>query len=462
MEIFDTQRVEQAVICHIVVADGKVFGDFSFHSFQTAVRQFQFRNLTGNLFGFFGFGKVFSENIVGTQINIQHLFRGDQIAVGDTHLRHDGDRLSVTAVFIGIDLCIISHITGDLTGQSQKIVCGTDTDFHPAVVIKEAVVAVGEINKHPHVGEHGNDGLAALQHIDVFLHVDFKQFGAFHQGDLFHQLHFRQGKFGDGIQHGIINPDHRIGVKSQQGAQLNTAVFVSTDIIFQTFFHFDETAGFIKGTERSDLTGSRHLFDQFIAVFALFQQFGGDFDRPLGSGNLEVDPHRFQHQILFGTAGVLLTEQHPVIRLTGVEKGKTEIHHTQRQIDIQIVDRAILTLTVRVGSRAVTIQLTALGCRSIILMVEVVGNIEFRQHTEDLIGAHLFGNLLFQTENFQIQIVGTRQSKALVERQHFAFRNIGIAGALKVGNRFGKTLFLIIIKRFTAGKAEYTGSDNGD
>ena len=89
-----------------------------------------------------------------------------------------------------------------------------------------------------------------------------------------------------------------------------------------------------------------------------------------------------KHQILFRAAGPLLTQQQPVIRLLRVEKSQTEIQYAERQINVQVIHIAILTLRITVSSRSVAVKLFAAGRRSIGASGEIVRDVQFRQHSE--------------------------------------------------------------------------------
>ena len=186
----------------------------------------------------------------------------------------------------------------------------------------------------------------------MLLHVDFIQFRTFEQGDLFHQDHFREGEFRNRVQNAVIHLDFRIRIKSEQGTKFNAAVFITADIVGQTFFHFHEFFNFIIRPERGYPSGFGQIRHQFAAVLAVFQQFPGNADCSLGCRNLKIYPHRVQHKILFCPPCPLLTEQHAVIALAGVEESQSEIQYAQRQIHIQIVDGTVLALGVAVRSRS--------------------------------------------------------------------------------------------------------------
>ena len=306
--------------------------------------QFKLRKFAGNSLAALCFFQIFAICGIDTDVNIQTFFGGNKIGVGHTDLCHNGNRLGVAAVFFSVDLGAVCLVSGNLLRKLKQIVGGTETDFTPGAVVKEAVGAVREIKEETDIGEHRDNGFAALKNIDMFLHINFHQFRTFHQCDLLHQLHTGKGEVGNSIQNGIVNFDNGTGIKSQQSTQFNTAVFVTADIIGQTFFHFNKTFDFIKGAERRNFAVIAEFIDQFITVFAVFQQIRGDFHSALGGGNLKVNAGSIQHKILFCAAGALLTQQHTVIRLLSVEKGQTEVKNAERKVNVKIVDILILTL----------------------------------------------------------------------------------------------------------------------
>ena len=218
-------------------------------------------------------------------------------------------------------------------------------------MIQKTVGGIREIKEYPDVRKHRHDRFPAFQNIDVFLHIDFIQFRTFEQCDLFHQDHSRELEFRDRVQNAIIDFDFRIRIKAEQGTKFDAAVFITADVVGQTFFHFHELLGLVIRPERGYPSRFGQIRYQLAAVFAVRQQFPGNVDRSLRGRNLEIDPHRVQHKILFRTPCSLLTEQHAVVALAGVEEGQSEIQNAQRQIHIQIVDGTVLALGVTVRSR---------------------------------------------------------------------------------------------------------------
>ena len=454
MQVFNTQSVEHTEVGNIVIAQRKVLFNIRFSSYQTHVSKVKLGKLSGDLSAGNGFFQIFAVSIVDFGVDRQTLFHGYHIGMGDTHLGHDGDRLGVSTGLFSIDLGTVSLITGDVLGQFQQIIGGTDTQFPPGAVVEETVVAVGEVHKHPHVGEHHDQSLAALQNVDVLLHVDFIQLRTLHQSDLLKQLHLRSLEIRNLVQHAVIHFDLGIGIKSDQRTQFNTAVFVTADVVGQAAFHLNKPFDLLKGTERSDLTLIPHLFDQSIAILAVSKQFFSNGDRPLGGGDLKIDPHGIQHQILFGTAGTLLTQQQTVMSLLGIEKRQTEVQNAQGKVDVEVVDTAILALGVAVRSGSDSVDLLAAGSRRVVSAGKIIGNIQLRKHAQHFRGPHLFGNLFLKAENFQIKVVAHSKFDALIERKDFGFIQIAELGTLKMFDCVSDTIFLIFIKRFTAGEQQ--------
>ena len=283
-------------------------------------------------------------------------------------------------------------------------------------MIEEAVAAVGEIQENTGVGEHGGNGFATFNNIDMFLHINFHQFGAFHQRNLFHQFHLREGEIGYFVQDGIIYFDDGIRVVAQQRTQLNTAVFITADIVGKAFFHFHKPFDFIKCPEGGNFAVITQFIDKFITVFAVFQQVGGYFYCALGGCHLEIEPHCIQHQILFCTAGALFTQQQTVMSLLGVEKCQTEIQHTESKVDIQVIQAAILALRIGISTGSGTVKLTAFGGGYIISGTVIIRNIQFRQHSEHFAGFELLGNLFFKTHDFEVEVVFDCKADALIQR----------------------------------------------
>ena len=457
MEIFHPQGVEYPEVGNIVIAEGEILFDFHFGRGKLHVFDFQFGEFAGDPLAGFCLFQIFPVGSVNAVVNIQPFLGGHEVGMDHADLSHHGDSLCIAAIFFGIDLRTVCLVAGDLPGQRQQVVSGTDAHFHPAVVIEEAVVAVREVDENPHIGEHGNQRLAAFQNIDMLLHVDFKEFGPLHQGDLFHEFHFRELEIRDRIEDGVIHLDFGIGVKAHQGTQFNAAVFIAADIIGQLLFHFHETLYFVKRTERSDLAGIAHFFDQHITLFAVLQQLPGNFDGPLSSGHLEINPGHIQHQILLGPAGTLLTQQGAVIGLTGVEESQPEVNGAQCQIDIKVVDGPILTLGIGVSPVAIAaFHLPAAGCGGIVPLGKIVGDIQLRQHPEEFTGLHFFGDLFFQTEDPQIQIIFLGQKNTFIQRQDLALLQIAVPSLFKMGDSLVDAFFLIFAEIFAAADRSYS------
>ena len=462
MKIFDTESIENTVVSDIVITESQQFFDFCFCGCQFHVIQFKLGKITCDPFTAFGFFKIFTICGIDTGIDIQTFFGCHQVCMSDTNLCHNSNRLCITAVLFGIDLRAERFITCDLLRKFQKVVSGADTQFPPGVVIEESIGAVCEIKEDTNVGEHGNNGLAAFDHIDMFLHIDFIEFRTFHQSDLFHQFHFREFEIRNSIQDRIIHFDFCTRIKSEQRTQFNTTVFITADVIGQTAFHFHKTFDLIKRPERCDLTFFTHFFNQFITILAFCQQTGCHFDCTLCCGNLEINTNCIKDQILFCAECTLLTHQHTVICLLCIEKCQTEVKNTQCQVNIQIVESSVLTLCIRISTIAAAMELFTAGSGRIRAMREIIRNSQFRQHTEHFTGPHFFCNFFFQSIYFQLQIVFQSHTHTLIQIQYMIFRQIGILGTFKMHHGFIDPLLLIFINGFTTAEDECSRTTERD
>ena len=236
---------------------------------------------------------------------------------------------------------------------------------------------------------------------------------------------------------------------SQQRTQFNTAVFITADIVGQTFFHFNKTLGFVKGTERSDRTGFAQLFNQLITVAAVFQKSGGDFDGTLGGGNLEISFDNIKGQVLGNTAGALFADHNPVTRLLGVEKCQTEVNNTQRQINIEIVDRTILTGAVSIGQSVIS-SLSAAGSRRVVSVGKIITSVQLRQHAEHFSSTHFFGNVFFNCGNLEFKVVLARHFDTFLQRKFLTFHHLAVTGKFKMLDSIFSTFITILFRRFTA------------
>ena len=177
VKVFHTQRVEDAEVGDVVVAEGEEFFDFRFSGGELHVGDVDLGDFAGNVIAAFDLLEVLGIGAVDAVVDIVAFLGGEEVGVGDADLRHDGDGLRVGAVFFSFDLFVQSAVAADLLRELEEVVGGTDTHFAPAVVVEVAVVNFVVVIEDFDVREHGDDGLAGFENVHVALHVHFKEFG---------------------------------------------------------------------------------------------------------------------------------------------------------------------------------------------------------------------------------------------------------------------------------------------
>ena len=413
--------------------------------------EFQFGETAAGLQALFSVLQVFVVSIVDLVVELEAFVGALHVGISNTHLCDDADRLTEATGFFCLDLSVVGFRAGDLLRKFEQVVGGADTDFHPAAVIEEAVGGVGEVEVHTDVREHHDDGLVKFENVDVTLHIDFIQFRTLEQSDLFHDLHFGQIEHRRhiDIEHGGIHNDVVAGSQTEESAEFCTAVFVAAGVVGQAFFHIHKTTGFVKGAERRDQAFLSHFFDQLITGLALVKQSVGNGDRTLGGSNLEVNADNVHLQVLGGTAGALGADQGTVIRLAGVECSQTEVHKTESKVNVQVVDVLVLRGGVTVGGTGGNKCFTA-GSGRIVPVAEVVGNSEFRQHTECFGDLHFAGNFFFQFRHFDVEVELQSQIDTFFQFELMVRLELAPFCLFKILNSLFSTITFVAFLGFTA------------
>ena len=73
----------------------------------------------------------------GTDVRIENFLVGKDVGMGNSHLCHNRDGLSVGTDLLRLHLRLITHVFTDFLRNLEQIECGLDAEFPPVLLVKE-------------------------------------------------------------------------------------------------------------------------------------------------------------------------------------------------------------------------------------------------------------------------------------------------------------------------------------